>query len=611
MKSAIAIDIETTGLDWRNKRLLGMGWYSPAGSGYTQSLSDIRNILADSKELIAHNAPFEFQWLNHLGLAVPESHFVFDPKIATALLRDKPTGNALDQLAGYYLGEPSWKDMVDQKNMEEEEPATVAAYCIKDCEMTYRLAQVLSQRLQEEEQHEFYTRRLLPLSMLLARATLRGFNVDPVFLGEKRLEYERLSAKLQADFKEKYRTQIAGFEAVALSKALGKLKLERAKDRVRSSPPRINLNSPDQTLELLTDFFGARPTDRDGKPSAGKDALLAVSKSLPVAKDILAMRSPEKLLQFCDLWIEAIKPDNRVHSNFNVDRARTGRLSAGGNSEAGAKKGGEPTLNIQNVPTRTDKSIRKCFIPSPGNLLVVKDLSQIEPRLIAHYSKDRELSRVFTDDVSLYGLSAVKIGLWDGDPNKLKEANKAVYNAAKTIVLGILYGMGGRSLSQHLFLQNDLEYSPSQCQEFISRLWKGFPGLRALNEASIKRATERGFLINLFGRKAYVPKGKEHMTAMNTLIQGSASDFMCFLQLFQRPALSLMGGSLVALVHDEQIWEFPADRAFEASRLMDKFCVTFASKAGIRVPVLLEGGVRETWGSPDLTPPEKSDSLDA
>lgn len=585
----IALDIETTGLDYDKHRILGIGLYAPdiiskyysfrVETEERECREIIQRFVGEGYKFIAQNAQFDWQFCKYNGI---NWEIGFDPKIAAPLLADRPSKNSLEDLAYYYLNAVPWKDTVDTEDMANESDSDLAEYCLRDCRLTYELFTVLCNKLEVEGQQAFYFTKLLPLYKLLAATSYTGMALDQNLVESLKQDFTaKVSAKYSA-FREYHKDVVFPFEQLMLDKALSKYKTDKSKAKVAANPPTINLGSPDQVLELLTGFCDVQPRDRDGKLSTSDDALSTVFQH-PIVKDILDYRELVKPIEFFTKWQELVKPDGRIHSTFNADRARTGRLSSS-------------NPNLQQVPTRSFPEIRNCFVAEEGKLLVVRDLSQIEPRFVAHYSQDPALMQVYKENLSIYGQVAVKLGFWKGHPNELKAADKGLYNLAKIIVLALLYNMGPKSMSFKLKKDAGLNYSKYECMEFMQALFDGFPGIMKLKKRVEQAAQAKGYIRSYFGRHVFLPKipGAERV-ALNTLIQSSASDFNCFAQLEVSKKLFHLGGRLVNIIHDETIYEVPESNAYEADRIVEETVRNFGRE--LRVPIETEGGVCKSWGS--------------
>lgn len=583
------IDIETSGLDFTKNIILGIGiWVGDKGKYFTdqaEAKRAIDRLISLGYEFAAHNQKFDWKFLAKAGIISHPFRFHYDAKIAVPLLLEKSGSNSLENMASFYNRTLPWKDAVAHKNIINEDPQIVEDYCLKDCEETYKLVQTIVRLLKEQGQYDFYKTRLMPLDSLLCYASYLGVRIDPEEIDRQLLEYEaKIKAKCGA-IRTKYIDQFRPFETLQIAAKTAKFKSDKGRKAAEARLSEENLthkalNSPKQLLSLLKDYFGIDMRDRDGEPSTGDDALFLAAKH-PIVQDIMEYRDLVKPTQFFEQWKSHSEGDGRIHPEFNVDIARTGRLSCSG-------------PNLQQIPTRADSNIKNCFVADPGQSFVTKDLSQIEPRFLAHYSQDPKLLQVYREGLSLYGASARELKLWDGHPNELKAKDPLIYNGAKTIVLAILYGMGSRKLSFELEKSAGLKYSVKECRTFIDLFFQQFSGLANLRFHASRRALERGYLTNFFGRRVFVPRERAEMVSMNTLIQSSASDFMAMLQLYQQKDVDQLGAKLLLLIHDEEIYQVEDANAEALNKLLELKAIEFGQTLGIRVPTITEGGIKKT-----------------
>lgn len=583
-----AVDCETTGVSWIRDRILGTGIHTSDNRSFyfidpKEFKKRYKSLIEQGFLFVNHNTKFDWLFLKQHRWIEEDFEYYFDTKTSIPQLIDRPSTNELEHACVFYLKAYPWKDAVHHKNMENEDPSKVREYCILDCQFTVKLAAELINRLAREGQLDFFLTRLMPLDKKLALASYYGIFLDSSAVHNKKREYAEKLADAKNKFRTKYRNIVEPYEQLMLAEKLTAYKTDRGKQRALTNPPQINLSSNQQLLELLTKFAGLPMRGPDGRYSVNKDSLF-LNRESPLVQEIIEIRDLEKPIQFFNTWNEVQDNNSRVHTLFNVDIARTGRLSSSGD------------LNAQQIPTRKDPTIRKVFTATPGHKLIIRDLASIEPRILAHYSHDKTLLQIFMKNQSLYGVSAVKMGLWDGDPETLKKKDKAIYNVAKTIVLGIFYNKGERSLAFDILRDTGLSYSYRDCRGFIDMFMEGFPGFVQLRDQAIRKAESRGYLKNLFGRRVFVSKQNAYMTSLNTLIQSSASDFMCFSQMELSPQIEALGGRLLLFVHDEVIWEVPDASAFVVDKIVDTGIIEFGRKLNLRVPIVTEGGVSTSWG---------------
>lgn len=881
-----AVDVETTGLRWWSDALIGIGIYAGPGEDYFYTGTEILAAKAKLEELrgqgfkfSAHNSKFDYGFLLANGIDIT---FDFDTKTCIPLLKDKPGSNALEPAAVHYLKVYPWKDSVQRKALIHEDMEDVEEYCITDCKYTWELTYVLIDKLKEENQYEFFVRRLHILDGILCRASIFGFPISVTEINSQLDKYKKESEDAVNNIRTKYAKYIEPYETLLLFEKLSKYKTDKSRERVKQEPPRINLNSSKQLLTLLVRYAGIEMRDVSGKPSTSDDAMYLASKH-EIIKDLIRYRELQKPMQFFTQWLELADHESRIHTTFNVDIARTGRLSSSspnclsldteiltdsgfkryneinskdrvaafsngtisweaiqakyvsetklhelvsiknthtdmlltsnhrcilqnrknetyledtainvkedyrhlhgglcndpgsltlsdnmiklmvaiqadgelsstntlrfgftkqrkvtrllnilgtlpytythtvknnrhniivhnaselhqyktfsydllklsphqrhifleelpywdglytrkestityGSSDKHnvdvvqalsslheyrahihthlstsgtlhhrlyitrqnyslttnirkevfehrcqvwcikvpsgafiARRGNDTfvTGNCQQLPVRKDPKIRNCFVARPGRVLVIRDLSQVEPRFIAHYSQDPKLLNVYKNNISLYGQVAYELGLWEGDPNELKAQDKTIYNVAKTLVLAILYNLGSRKMAFELEKVGGVSYSAKQCRSFIDQFFSSFAGVAQLRDTVTEVAGDRGYLKNFFGRHVFVPKEKAYRVAMNSLIQSSASDFMCMLQIYQRDRVAKLGANLLLLVHDEEIYEVDEDKAKELDKLLEDTAIEFGERMNLRVPIVTEGGIYKCWG---------------
>jgi DNA polymerase-1 len=285
----------------------------------------------------------------------------------------------------------------------------------------------------------------------------------------------------------------------------------------------------------------------EGKESTGAAVLESLSGQHPFVDDLLKVREIEKLLGYYQKWKELVKKDGRIHAQYNADQARirTGRLSCS-------------NPNLQQVPRGT---VREIFVPKDGNVLVVIDFAQIEPRVVAQLSQDPRLIQAFKDEDDFY--SVIIKGALDlkETPKEIKEKQPDMRNLGKTVGLSVLYGIGPAKLAQTIRNatgRQDMDFG--KAKEIIDNYFSAFPGLNDLREKVAKYIGKKGYVPNIFGRHVYVDLEDIHHKGVNSLVQSSASDLCIASQLILQKKLNDKI-KLVHLVHDEVVYEVPEDKA--------------------------------------------------
>jgi DNA polymerase-1 len=271
----------------------------------------------------------------------------------------------------------------------------------------------------------------------------------------------------------------------------------------------------------------------------------------------------------------------RLHTSFNQTIAATGRLSS-------------TDPNLQNIPIRTTvgAEIRRGFVPAEGHRFVSADYSQIELRILAHYSEDPAFVEAFRQGIDIHRQTAA---LMFGVVPEL--VTREMRDRAKTVNFAIIYGIGSFSLAQKLGVSN------AEGREFIDRYFERFPGVRNYLDEQIEKARKQGFVETLTGRRRYIPEISSknfnirafgERAATNAPIQGSSADLIKIAMIDIQRELDSGGpaGRMLLQVHDELLFETP--RGGEAA-LLAMVKEKMEGAAQLRVPLLVETGVGENW----------------
>ena len=310
----------------------------------------------------------------------------------------------------------------------------------------------------------------------------------------------------------------------------------------------FNINSPKQLSKILFEKLKL-PIIKKTKTgiSTDEDVLtkLAAKHELPQA--LLEYRELSKLKStYVDSLPNLINPKTgRLHTSFNQTVTATGRLSSS-----------EP--NLQNIPIKTEegRKIRRAFIPkSKDNILMSADYSQIELRVLAHLSGDKNLEKAFREGLDIHAFTASLVfGIEE------KDVTKEMRNMAKTVNFGIIYGMSPYGLSQSLKIEVD------KAKEFIDAYFERYPDVRQYLEGLIEEAREKGFVTTILGRRRYIPEINSpdvrlrqfaERMALNTPIQGSAADIIKVSMISIEERLEKKGfdSKMVLQVHDELVFD--------------------------------------------------------
>jgi DNA polymerase-1 len=358
-------------------------------------------------------------------------------------------------------------------------------------------------------------------------------------------------------------------------------------DAFREAGGEFNLGSPKQLGQILYEqlklpVLGKTPK---GEPSTAEDVLEELAATHPLPRVILDWRALQKLRStYTEQLPLAVNPHTgRVHTSYHQAVAATGRLSSS-----------DP--NLQNIPVRNaeGRRIRQAFIAEPGNALLAIDYSQIELRLMAHFSGDPRLQRAFRDGLDIHQATAAEVfGL------PLEQVGGDQRRAAKAINFGLIYGMSAFGLARQLGIAR------GEAQDYIDRFFGRYPGVRHFMDTTRHAARETGYVETLFGRRLYLPniaaknqalRQYAERTAINAPLQGTAADLIKLAMIdvaafLQREAPAIR---MIMQVHDELVFEGP-------QATLDAIAPAIAGRmvrvAALDVPLVADFGFGSEWDS--------------
>ncbi|MER1291176.1 DNA polymerase I, partial [Bacillus sp. C1(2022)] len=383
------------------------------------------------------------------------------------------------------------------------------------------LREKLLDELEENEQLELFEALEMPLAHILGEMESIGVQVD---VDRLKKMGEELSAKL-AEYEKKIH---------------------------ESAGETFNINSPKQLGVILFEKLGL-PVVKKTKTgySTSADVLEKLRDKHVIIEDILHYRQIGKLQStYVEGLLKVIKKDShKVHTRFNQALTQTGRLSS-------------TDPNLQNIPIRLEegRKIRQAFVPSQkGWLIFAADYSQIELRVLAHISKDKNLIEAFTNDMDVHTKTAMDVFHVSEE-----EVTPAMRRQAKAVNFGIVYGISDYGLSQNLGITR------KEAAAFIERYFHSFQGVKEYMEETVQEAKQRGYVTTLLSRRRYIPeltsrnfnlRSFAERTAMNTPIQGSAADIIkkAMIDMADKLKEKNLQAKLLLQVHDELIFEAPED----------------------------------------------------
>ncbi|RIL09978.1 MAG: DNA polymerase I, partial [Proteobacteria bacterium] len=569
------VDLETTSLDTLQAQIVGVSicwdakraYYIPLGHKQAAKqqveLESFRKklglILEDEKiAKVGQNLKFDLEVLTRNGFTL--RGIKFDTMIAAYLLAPDQDSYNMTELARRYLGGETevieFEEVLDGVSDFSEVPVERATvYACQDAHLTWLLKEKLKPLLQKEELQQVFYELEMPLVSILAAMELKGVKLDQATLAEMSGQFEQQLEALQKQLHD-----LAGGE--------------------------FNINSPKQLSEILFNKLGL-PTKGLKKTKTGISTDSGVLEKLstlhPLPGLILDYRLLHKLKStYIDALPAQISPvTDRLHTRFNQTGTGTGRLSSS-----------DP--NLQNIPIQTPEGrrIRSAFIAEEGNILISADYSQIELRLLAHLSADKNLSAAFKENVDIHSRTARE--LLKIPP--LLEVTSEQRRIGKTINFGIIYGMGPYRLSRELHIPL------SEANSYIQRYFEIFSGVREYFSQLEAQAVEQGFVRTILGRKRVLAdldirerdEGFVRRAAINAPLQGSAADIikMAMLNLDRRIRAENLPLDLLLQIHDELVFEAGSARSSELAEIIRK---EMEEVVVLSVPLKVDVRIGHNW----------------
>lgn len=487
-----------------------------------------------------------------------DAESIFDISIAAYLLNPLQSTYDYDDIAREYLGMnvPAFDEIFPKTKKSEtpsdEIPANILKYACYNAYVAYKAKDALTEKLKETEMLDIYNNVEIPLTYALYDMEQAGIMVA----GDKLKEYgERLKTGIDA--------------------------LE--KDIFAEAGHEFNINSPKQLGEIL---FGEMQLPGGKKTKTGYSTSASVLEKLepdyPFVSKILEYRQLAKLKStYADGLAVYIGEDNRIHGKFNQTITATGRISST-----------EP--NLQNIPVRMPlgREIRKVFIPKEGCVFIDADYSQIELRILAHMSDDKNLIDAYNHSKDIHAATASLVF-----HVPLEEVTKEQRSNAKAVNFGIVYGISSFGLS------NDLSISRKEAEQYIKDYFISYPGIKNYLDNSVKEAKEKGYSVTMFGRRRPIPELTSgnfmqrqfgERVAMNSPIQGSAADIMKIAMINVAKELKEkdLKSKIVLQVHDELLIEAYEN---EVEQVKDILKRNMEQAAHLNVPLDVDVQVGNNW----------------
>ncbi|MDQ7005068.1 MAG: DNA polymerase I [Ghiorsea sp.] len=573
----IAVDTETTSLNTHDADLVGLSFAVKAGEGYyvpvahrgQDLLSEAPKQLAKDVVLAAlkpfledknkakclQNNKYDNQILR--GEDIHLQGVKFDTMLMAYVL-DAGQAVSMDKLALKYLGYEciSFESIagkgVKQITFDLIGVEEAAKYAAEDAEVTWRLCETLQAKLdaQIKRHHDIE----LPLSWVLADMEWDGTYIDVEQLHILSTKFGGRIEALQAQI----------FEAAGQE---------------------FNIQSPKQLGVLLFETLGIEggKKTKSGQWATGQEVLEKLASIYEVPRLILQVRGLSKLKStYTDALQKLVNPTTgRVHTSYNQAVTTTGRLSSS-------------NPNLQNIPIRSKegREIRKAFVAEEGNQLIAADYSQIELRLMAHFSQDANLKQAFADGLDIHAATAASV-----HQIPLEEVTGEQRRQAKAVNFGILYGMSAFGLAKQLGV------SRGEAKTFIEAYFAQYPTVQTFLDESLEKARMQGYVETLLGHRVQVPninssngiqKSYAERTAINAPLQGSAADIIKVAMINLQPRLhaEFPQARLMMQVHDELIVECAASDVVNVSALLKE---VMEDAVTLDAPLIADIGVGASW----------------
>ena len=575
--SAFAIDTETSSLDTMTADLVGIslsceegeGCYIPIQHSYDGmpeqlSLSTIVKTLGDAissnqTKLVGQNLKFDLPILNRHGIKVTE--FLGDTMLMSYVLNSTGTRHGLDRMAVHYLQYQPMKyeevagSASKQINFAQVEIPAATFYAAEDADITFRLFNLLDKKLQKEP-------KLINLLKTLEYPMLKSL-----------LRVETNGAKIDTNMLAEY------------SKELG-LKIDKlSKTAFKMAGEEFNMDSPKQLVEILYNKLELPVLKKTpkGQPSTNEDTLQRLAEEYELPKVIIQYRGLAKLKStYTDSLVNIQHPDTkRIHTSYQQAVTSTGRLSST-----------EP--NLQNIPIKTaeGRKIREAFVAEKGNVLISADYSQIELRIMAHLSGDKNLTHAFNNNIDVHSATASEI--FDVP---LEEVTTDHRRSAKAINFGLIYGMSAFGLTRQLGIPRH------EAQAYLDTYFERYTGVREYMDSTKELAKQNLYVETILGRKLHVTeinasnglrRQAAERAAINAPLQGSAADIIkkAMIDVDEWIGEDNLNIKMIMQVHDELIFEVKKDFAEEA---LTNVISLMESAVKLDIPLIVDANQGSNW----------------
>ena len=567
----VCFDTETTSTNAIEAQLVGMSFAVEENCAYyvhvprereeaQKVVNMFREIFEDESTMkVGQNMKYDIIVLANYGVEVKGP--MFDTMIAHYVLQPE-LYHSMDYMAETYLNYETIKieSLIgergkNQRNMRDLTAAQIYEYACEDADVTLKLKNILAEELKKADCEKLFYEIEMPLMPVLAYMERNGARVNTASLKETSTLFSGRMHEIEEKIYE-----LAG--------------------------EHFNISSPKQVGDIL--FGRLKIVEKPKKTKTGQfvtseEVLAQVQHKHPIVKYILQHRGLKKLLStYVDALPELINSrTGKIHTSYNQTVTATGRLSSS-------------NPNLQNIPIRDEdgKEVRKAFIPEEGELFLSADYSQIELRIMAHLSGDKNMINDFVSGHDIHAATAAKIY-----KKPIEEVTKDERRKAKVANFGIIYGISVFGLAERMNVDR------REAKELIDNYFATYPDICAYIERCKEEARANGYVTTIFGRKRFLPdinsrnavvRGYAERNAVNAPIQGSAADIIkvAMINIYRRMKAENVHSTMILQVHDELNFSIVAE---ERDRMQQLVIEEMQSAIAMSVPLTADYGWGANW----------------
>ena len=572
LQKEVCFDTETTSLNELEAELVGMAFSWEKHKGYYVLFPESKELTQEILEIF--RPFFENSSITKIG-----QNLKYDIKVL-AKYNIQVLGNLFDTMIAHYLLNPDGKHNMDilsenylhyspisietligkkgkgQLSMRQVPPQEQKEYAVEDTDVTLQLKNIFEQQLQKYNAEKLFSQIESPLVQVLADMELEGIRIDVPFL-------KSLSDDIEKDI---FSLQQAVYEQAGET---------------------FNLSSPKQLGDILFEklkLISKPKKTKTGQYATSEEILSELAPKHKIVANVMEYRQLQKLQS---TYIDALPKEvnsttGRVHTTYMQAVTATGRLSSN-------------NPNLQNIPIRTERGqqIRKAFVPrNEDYTLLSADYSQIELRVIAALSGEKNMIEAFLQNQDIHRSTAAKVFNVD-----IQSVTREQRSHAKTVNFGIIYGVSAFGLS------NQTELSRSESKELIDTYYQTYPQLKVFIDKQIHFARENGYVETILGRRRYLPdinsrnqvvRGAAERNAVNAPIQGSAADIIkiAMINIYNLLKDNKLKTKMLLQVHDELIFDVPKNELDFVKPLIKK---TMEEAYQFAVPLVVDLGIGKNW----------------